>query len=472
MKRLMTLLVVLFAGLILPAIPTASAAPHGEYRANWTAEFYNNTDLRGAPVLVRSDPQVRYNWRTGSPHYLVNADHFSARWTAVVNFPEAGWYRFRIQGDDGTRLYVDGVSVWDHWIQQTPVAFGIDVELNAGHHDLRFEYFEATGNAIASIYWYKLNPGGEGDRGSNAMTSLVDHPPLPAQVVPTGQAAPPVPLAQPAYAGYAYPPLYFNYTYQVITVSTTTYSNYPTTAPPSVYPVYTYPASSVVPVASAPPASNTWHGEYYNNMSLSGTPVWTRDDPSINFDWGIGSPNLAIIPPDCFSVRWTRVMSFPTGGDYTFTAATDDGVRVYLNGTLVIDDWSHRQGQFLIYNAHIPAGNHTIVMEYFEDQGGARARLDITNTSGISITETTGSVKFWADRTVINLGENVTLCWDTDNIQAVYYKRAGAADFVGVVGTSCQTDTPTATGTHTYALKVLHRNGYEDVRTVDVTVNP
>ena len=60
------------------------------------------------------------------------------------------------------------------------------------------------------------------------------------------------------------------------------------------------------------PNPNEWRGEYYNNPNLQGQPVMVRNDPSVNFDWGYGSP-APNIPVDYFSARWTRSFNFDAG---------------------------------------------------------------------------------------------------------------------------------------------------------------
>ena len=86
------------------------------------------------------------------------------------------------------------------------------------------------------------------------------------------------------------------------------------------------------PTATQTPDPNMWRGEYFNNPNLQGAPVLVRNDPSINFNWGAGSP-APNIPVDYFSARWTRSLMFD-GGMYRFSAQADDGVRVWLDSQL------------------------------------------------------------------------------------------------------------------------------------------
>jgi hypothetical protein len=128
------------------------------------------------------------------------------------------------------------------------------------------------------------------------------------------------------------------------------------------------------PTADAPPDS--WWGEYFNNPSLSGSPVVTRWDPAvISFDWGGGSPDPAI-PADNFSVRWTRTFNLGAS-NYQFSTQTDDGVRLWVDGQLIIDKWGAAGYQTASSTIQLASGGHNIRMEYFESSGGAVARLSI-----------------------------------------------------------------------------------------------
>ncbi|HRO25503.1 MAG TPA: PA14 domain-containing protein, partial [Promineifilum sp.] len=84
-----------------------------------------------------------------------------------------------------------------------------------------------------------------------------------------------------------------------------------------------------------------WLGEFWNNRDLNGPVVLTRWENSIDFNWFNGSPDPRI-NNDNFSARWTRTANFPAG-TYRFYATMDDGMRVWIDNTLVIDSWTHSQ---------------------------------------------------------------------------------------------------------------------------------
>jgi hypothetical protein len=120
------------------------------------------------------------------------------------------------------------------------------------------------------------------------------------------------------------------------------------------------------------PATQTflnWKGEYYANLTLSGPPALARDDVAISFDWGQGAPANGL-PDDGFSARWTRTLKFDAG-TYRFSLRSDDGVRLWIDGILQIDEWHNSGGQTFTRDVQLGAGNHALRIEYFENTGGA-----------------------------------------------------------------------------------------------------
>src|SRR5690606_19620652 len=87
--------------------------------------------------------------------------------------------------------------------------------------------------------------------------------------------------------------------------------------------------------------------EYFNNKDLAGDPVVTRIDPAIDFNWDSGPPADGL-GADGFSARWSgQVESAHAAGTltYTFTTLSNDGIRVWIDGELVIDSWKNGGGQ-------------------------------------------------------------------------------------------------------------------------------
>jgi len=116
-------------------------------------------------------------------------------------------------------------------------------------------------------------------------------------------------------------------------------------------------------------------GDYFNNKTVSGAPALTRYE-NVNFNWGTGSPGTGI-GTDNFSARWTGRLIVPTTGSYTFSTISDDGVRLWVNGSQVINNWTdHAPTQNNSASISLTAGQQvTVTMEFYENGGGAVAQL-------------------------------------------------------------------------------------------------
>jgi hypothetical protein len=242
------------AVLLVGLFPGAAAAQQGSPSAmfvggDWQASYWNNRTLTGAPIVTRTDPDVNFNWSLGSPASEINVDDFSARWTRTLLVTQPGAFRFTLNSDDGSRLFIDDqlvINAWyDHGATRT---FSATRDLAAGSHEVRIEYYERRGAAVMRFGWSPV--------GGSAPTTPTPAPPAP----PTPPPPPPgaAPERQPIGAG-------------------------------------------------------EWRGEYFNNRDLLGAPALVRGDPQVSFTWGFGSPAPGVIGVDNFSVRWTNTINFPSG---------------------------------------------------------------------------------------------------------------------------------------------------------------
>jgi hypothetical protein len=243
---------------------------------DWKGEYFNNRDLAGSPVLVRNDKNIDFNWGTGAPAAGLPADNFSVRWTRNVNLA-TGLYRFSVQVDDGARLWVNGQLVIDQWHDGTGT-YTADVNLSAGTHALRLEYYERTGGAMVRL----------------------------------------------------------------------TRTQQQTTFP-------------------------DWKGEYFNNRDLAGSPMLVRNDKNVDFNWGTGAP-AAGLPADNFSVRWTRNVTFEKGF-YRFCVRADDGISVEMDDQKpFIRAWTDGYKEQCA-DIFVTEGRHKVRVEYYERTGDARVHL-------------------------------------------------------------------------------------------------
>jgi glucose/arabinose dehydrogenase len=127
--------------------PAADTTYTAVFRAAGTqglmATYFDDRNL-SRPVLTRIDPNVDFQWGQGSPAPGIGRDTFSVRWTGRVEARVTGPHTFLVRADNGARLWIDG----------KPLQNRGTIQLEAGkRYDLRLEYFENRGAAMAQLLW-------------------------------------------------------------------------------------------------------------------------------------------------------------------------------------------------------------------------------------------------------------------------------------------------------------------------------
>ena len=131
-------------------------------------------------------------------------------------------------------------------------------------------------------------------------------------------------------------------------------------------------------VGDVVPEDPGYRAEYFANQDLAGAPALIRQDAAVDFAWGDGSPGDGI-PVDHFSARWSKAVVLPAG-PYAFTVRSDDGTRLYVDGVLVLNDWTNHGPTTHTVTRQLTEGTHEIVLEYFEAVGGATAEFSFAST--------------------------------------------------------------------------------------------
>ncbi|MBC1241780.1 PA14 domain-containing protein [Nostoc sp. 2RC] len=125
---------------------------------------------------------------------------------------------------------------------------------------------------------------------------------------------------------------------------------------------------------------NGLKGEYFDNADFTNLKV-TRTDSTVNFLWGSGSPD-PLIAPDTFSVRWSGQVEAKYSETYNFYTRSDDGVRLWVNNQLLIDNFVNQSATELVGSVALVAGQkYDIKLEYFDNTYSALSQLSWSSTS-------------------------------------------------------------------------------------------
>lgn len=404
---------VLTLGLVAPAMAMGDGLAGSYWNFNVVAN--GNAFPGGAPNRTRVDATVNFDWGNGAPTGGINADDFAVRWDGMLEAPQSGNYIFSTQSDDGVRLWINGALVIDNWTQHAPTwNDSATVSLVAGQrYVVRMEMFERGGGAVARLYWRKPS-----DIAAGIARNVIPQAQLFSQVSPTVVSVVQpcndlktvrVTFSRPMTSGNGKAsaerkqnydvngsaPSGINVTDAVLEADQQTVV---LTLNKALIAGNTYTlevkdveASNGVPIVPDPSTFTFVAGEgngltasYWNfdvfgsgNAFPSGPATHVRQDAPVDFNWATSSPVPGIVNADLFAVRWDGFVEAPSTGDYTFWTQSDDGVRLWVNGNLVINNWTLHGAT---WNSAAPVAlqagqRYAIRMELYERTGDAVARL-------------------------------------------------------------------------------------------------
>ncbi len=413
-------------GLSLLILWVGAPVVRAQTGSSWTGEYFNNPSLSGAPVLVRTDQAVNFIWGATAPAPGLPADRFSVRWTRTAYF-EGGAYRFIARSDDGMRVYLDNVVIMDSWVDRAPdPPVIVEINIPTGQHIVRVEYYENGGTAMASLGWIPLGSAGTtqwiaqyynnltlaGGPVIERIEQTIDYDwgfgsPAPGQLSSDGFSArwtgsPYFTAGSYAFTIYADDGVRLWVDNQLIidqwrgsgltpaytavvtlnegqhAVRIDYFEQIEVAAIRIEWALVNMPVPTAIPptpVPSGSPVTGSWQAEYYNNPTLGGSPSHSEAmaAPGLDLDWGTGTP-ASTVPSDNFSARFTRQVTF-TESNVRFVLRADDGVRLYLDGVPVLDEWHTASGSYYFADRIITPGDHTLTLEFYESSIRASLRF-------------------------------------------------------------------------------------------------
>ncbi|MGW0871051.1 PA14 domain-containing protein [Streptomyces sp. NPDC002740] len=226
--------------------------------------------------------------------------------------------------------------------------------------------------------------------------------------------------------------------------------------------------------------SPVWRAQYFGNTTFSGTPKLTACDAAVNENYGYGDPAGVTLPKDNFSVRWSLTRDFGSGGPFRLSAATQDGMRVYVDGVRKINLWKNVSTTARkTVDLTVPAGRHTLRVDYVAWSGLAHAGFTYAPRTGAAVdtveplapTGLTAAYDRQTTRTTLRWAANKEM----DLAGYRVYRRLGTAGWTKASGSSLLAspsfvDATPATGqTFLYEVRAVDKAGRESTGSLDAT---
>ncbi|MCY2951339.1 MAG: PA14 domain-containing protein, partial [Planctomycetota bacterium] len=401
---------------------------------------YSQTWLGGTPIQQRTTPWVNFTGDSGYPLNAQSVnDNQSAFFRGQVLIDKEADYVFYGSSDDESRVWVDGVDVASNGVGTGGGGHGMqEPDLVAAGGGAATAYY--INPIHLTVGWHNVYAMyTQGGGGYGLMLKMADasiFPTVRGAVIPTDHLRPDVQLVDVAptdlaitndptaggYEGYLAlgwtdassneasfllqratdtdftDPITIKFTAGSTDIAAITSAFDVLVAPntqyfyrvlalnadgiasdPSNVVTWTSPATGLSLTATYPDGTGGARANYHigrGTYTPANTPDFIRLEPTIDNDFGNGSPDNMVIPNDNFSARWTGQLNVATAGSYVFQTNTDDGARLWIDGNLVIDNWVDK-GYSDTNSAAIAltVGKHELWMEFYENGGGAGARL-------------------------------------------------------------------------------------------------
>ncbi len=406
----------------------------------FNASYFNNKNLSGSPVLSRLDPVIEFDWGSnGSPDSSVNIDNFSARWVKTQSFNQ-GRYKFVTTTDDGARLYIDNHLIINKWQDQGSTSHEAVVDLSNGPHEIKMEYYESGGGANAYLEW---------DNSNDPVTYVMPAPTVTPTPTPTvsptpvggynaeyfdniGLSGQPKLTRNDTVVNFVWnhlspntliPNDNFSARWTKTEVLSEGLYEIAVTADDGIR-VFVdnnliidrfidQPSTTYATTLGLASGSHVFKVEYYERTGgavakfdykkISGydakfwnttppysqpiipssLPHYSTNQNIIKNYWNGSSPDSSI-GNDRFVGVWTKSLKLDSG-NYQFDTISDDGVRVFVNDQLVINQWNDHASTAHSVVKNLPSGTHNLKIEYYENGGGALLEFGFKKVQNLPI---------------------------------------------------------------------------------------
>jgi len=364
--------------------------------------------------ITKSFDSLDLWWGSGSPDPGIPKDHFSARFSKEIVVTKSQFYRIEGRADDGIRIYVDNQLIVDQWKDGLNF-YQKDILLSVGIHEIKVEYYDSYYSAAIRVNVNPVNElvNEEWEASFFANDSFKGKPLIKKFNrfdLNWGSGSPDPSIPNDDFTAIFHRKLVVNknsdflfegraddgikiYVDDQLIVDkwrqgVNTYSEKVSLTPGEhlvtvKYSEKKYGAAISLDISDLNIPTDEWHAAYYPNRNFKGVPYRTTVK-ELDLYWGGGSPS-ADIPKDNFSGIFEKKIIAPTSGTYHISGRADDGVRVYIDGEIVINSWANGVNP-INHLVDLTKGEHTVRVEYYDGKYSAAIKVEINEANELADT--------------------------------------------------------------------------------------
>ncbi len=370
------------SGTVTVNVSTGGNSCNGGSGTGLTTDYYNGVDLQGSPIASLVGNIDMFGGQTNNlSGSSVPALNVSARWEGRVEAPASGSYVFNVRTDDGVRVWFNGSQVVDDFGYYPPTDHNFTVNLSAGQkYDIKIEWRQGNGSFEARMFWTypgqntqivptcRLYPGGGCSIGAPQLSAS------PASINGGGSST----LTAANCSGTV------TWSGGLGTGASKTVSPTSTTAYTATCTVGGCTSGSGTVTVNVSTGGNSCNGgsgtglttDYYNGVDLQGSPIASLVGNIDMFGGQTNNLSGSSVPALNVSARWEGRVEAPASGSYVFNVRTDDGVRVWFNGSQVVDDFGYYPPTDHNFTVNLSAGQkYDIKIEWRQGNGSFEARM-------------------------------------------------------------------------------------------------
>lgn len=308
--------------------------------------YFNNPKLKGDPVAYEKSASINLDCKQYSPEYhFAMSNNFGLRWTGYLQAPASGKFTFSLKLTDGAKFWLDNNLLINSWKEQDSITYSAEIKLDSGKvYPIKLDYFNGRGEALVKLFWKysdhekQLVPAKSFVAGESDFLPKLEYFPYDITGISNGNGI---------KVSWREPELVHEETGSIIQASH---------LPGTVFPEGLSRVNYIVKTGEKTYLDKSFdvlvyqasklEAIYYQDTIPGGKIILNRNEPYIDYEWKREIQYTKPLVRDTFAASWIGEVYAPLSGEYEFNIRADNGSKLFLNDSLVIDAWKGASGSW------------------------------------------------------------------------------------------------------------------------------